>query len=215
MIKYFLIFFMVAAACVIGILGFRGDTFRHTPYRLFPDMDEQDKLKGQKPDPFFADGVGSRPVVPGTKVHAADESPYSIEFGAGRTGYYYDGKFDDYYGTGLPEELELDEKSAEAFLYRGQERYGIYCAVCHGEAGDGAGITSKYGIAGIANLHAPNYAAETYPDGQLYDVITNGKGNMSGYGYNIPVRDRWAIVAYIRAMQNAKNIPLKEVSLTE
>jgi len=112
----------------------------------------------------------------------------------------------------MPKELKLTEESAETFLYRGKERYGIYCAVCHGEAGDGAGVTSKYGIAGIANLHAPNFASDQYADGRLYDVITNGKGNMGAYGYNIPVNDRWAIVAYVRALQNAKNIPLKEVS---
>lgn len=215
MIKYFLITFAILCALVIGIFGFRGDKFRDTPYRLFPDMEVNDKLKSQKPSEFFADGVGSRPRVPGTIVHGADDSIYPVEFGEGRDGYYYDGKFGDFYGTGMPDELKLTTDDAEAFLNRGQERYGIYCAVCHGEAGDGNGVTSKYGIAGIANLHAPNFSAAEYPDGQLYDVITNGKGNMGAYKANIPVRDRWAIVAYIRAMQNAKNIPLKEVSLTK
>ena len=109
-------------------------------------------------------------------------------------------------------ELKLNADSAEAFLRRGEERYGIYCAVCHGAAGDGAGVTSQYGIAGIANFHAPTFGSSAYPDGRMYDVITNGKGNMSGYGYNIPVQDRWAIVAYVRALQNAKNLPLSEIS---
>lgn len=212
MIKYFLIIFTIVAVFIMGAFGFRGQKFRHTPNRLFPDMEVNDKLKSQKPDEFFKDGVGSRPPVPGTIVQSADESLYSIEFGEGRDGYYYSGKFGDYYGSGLPEELKLDADTAEAFLLRGQERYQIYCSVCHGVAGDGNGVTSKYGIAGIANLHAPNYAAGAYPDGRLYDVITNGKGNMSGYGYNIPVNDRWAIVSYIRAMQNAKSIPLADVS---
>jgi len=117
-----------------------------------------------------------------------------------------------FFGSGMPEELDLKPENTEAFLARGEERYGIFCAVCHGEAGDGNGITSKYGIAGIANLHAPNFASEQYPDGRLFDVITNGKGNMGGYGYNIPVRDRWAIVSYIRNMQNAKNIPIKALT---
>lgn len=215
MIRYFLIIFTILAVLVMGIFGFRGRKFRDTPVRLIPDMEVNDKLKAQQPSAFFEDGVGSRPMVPGTIVHAADESIYPIEFGEGRDGYYYNGRFGDFYGNGLPKELELNSENAEAFLNRGQERYGIYCAVCHGEAGDGAGITSKYGIAGIANLHAPNYARDQFPDGRLYDVITNGKGNMGAYGYNIPVRDRWAIVSYVRALQNAKNIPLSEVKTAE
>lgn len=215
MIKYFLIIFTIVAVLVMGIFGFRGRKFRDTPVQIFPDMDVTDKLKSQKPDEFFADGVGSRPPVPGTIIHSSDESIYPLEFGEGREGYYYDGKFGDYFGSGMPEELRLKPKNVEAFLARGEERYGIYCSVCHGVAGDGNGITSKYGIVGIANFHAPNYKSDQYPDGRLYDVITNGKGNMGGYGYNIPVRDRWAIVAYIRNMQNAKNIPLKEATLTK
>ena len=212
MIRYFLIFFTIIALLLMGILGFRGHRFRDTPVRLFPDMEDTDKLKSQKPDDFFADGVGSRPTVPGTVIHATDSSIYSIEFSDGRDGYYYDGQFGDFFGTGMPEELALNEENAQAFLNRGQERYKIYCSVCHGIAGDGAGITSKYGIVGIANLQAPNYFSDVYPDGRLYDVISNGKGNMGAYGYNIPVRDRWAVVAYVRAMQNAKSIPLTEVS---
>lgn len=215
MIKYFLIIFTIFAVLIMGILGFRGNKFRDTPLEIFPDMDHNDRVNSQTTSDFFADGVGSRQPVPGTIVHAADESIYPIEYSAGREGYYYQGKFGDFYGKGMPAELKLTADNADAFLARGQERYGIYCAVCHGESGDGAGVTSKYGIAGIANLHAPNFSAADYPDGRLFDVISNGKGNMSGYGYNIPVNDRWAIVAYIRAMQNAKNIPLTEVSASE
>ncbi len=212
MIKTFLIVFTIFAIFMMGVFGFRGGKSRDTPVRLFPDMDVMDKVKSQKPSDLFKDGVGSRPMVPGTIVHSADDSLYSIEFGEGREGYYYTGMFGDYYGQGMPEELKLTSESADAFLLRGKERYGIYCAVCHGDAGDGAGVTSKYGIAGIANFHAPNFATDQYADGRMYDVITNGKGNMGGYGYNIPVTDRWAIVAYVRALQNAKSIPLKEVS---
>ena len=212
MIKTFLIIFTIFVVFVMAVFGFRGRKVRDTPVRLLPDMEVMDKVLSQSDSQIFKDGAGSRPVVPGAVVHSADESLYSIEFGEGREGYYYDGKFGDYYGTGMPKELALDEESAQAFLNRGQGRYEIYCAVCHGEAGDGAGVTSKYGIAGIANFHAPNFKSDVYADGRLYDVITNGKGNMSGYGYNIPVRDRWAIVGYIRALQNAKSIPLKELS---
>ena len=212
MIKTFLIVFSCFAVFMMGVFGFKDNKFRDTPIRLFPDMDEMDRVNSQSPSDLFENGRGSRPLVPGTVVNSSDESLYSLDFGAGRVGYYYTGRFEDFYGKGLPKELKLNEKSAEAFLNRGQERYGIYCAVCHGETGNGEGVTSKYGIVGIANLHAPNYAADQYPEGRLYDVITNGKGNMSGYGYNIPVDDRWAIVAYVRALQNAKSIPSEELS---
>jgi len=100
--------------------------------------------------------------------------------------------------------LKLTNDTAAELIRRGKERFGIYCAVCHGASGDGQGMTGQYGVPGIANLQLPTFNSETYPDGRLFNTITNGKGMMSGYGYNIPIRDRWAIVAYVRALQAAK-----------
>ncbi len=200
--KYFFLAYALIAVLFIGLNGFRGDKSSKPPIRLFPDMDEQDKVKGQRPSDFFRDGFGSRKPVAGTIPHSSDDGVFPVEFGEGREGYYYTGRFGDFYGKGMPEELQLTEDNAEAFLRRGEERFGIYCAVCHGESGNGKGTISNYGLAGIANLY--DYPAESYPNGRLYDVISHGKGNMSGYGYNIPVRDRWAIVAYVRALQASK-----------
>ena len=94
-------------------------------------------------------------------------------------------------------------------IRRGGERYGIYCAVCHGASGDGNGITAAYGVPVAANPNAKLNAIspETYPDGRLFEVITAGNGQMGGYGANIPVRDRWAIIAWIRTLQAAKAPP--------
>jgi mono/diheme cytochrome c family protein len=208
--RYFFLAYALIALLVVGIFGLRGQKFSKPPVRIFPDMDEQDKLKAQKPDPFFADGHGGRLPVSQTQPRGFNpEGAQSIggipeyEFG-GQTGYYYTGHVGDYYGNGMPEELSLTQENASELIHRGKERYGIYCAVCHGASGDGQGVTANYGVPGIANLQLPAFHAETYPDGRLFNTITNGKGMMSGYGYNIPVRDRWAIVAYVRALQAAK-----------
>jgi len=211
--RYFFLVYALIALIVVGIFGFRGQHFSKPPVRIFPDMDEQDKLKAQKPDPFFADGHGGRLPVTGTQPRGFNEEGApeiggipEYEFG-GQPTYYYSGHVGDYFGTGMPEELGLTEENAAAFIKRGQERFGIYCAVCHGSSGDGLGITSNYGIPGIANLHLDPFKRAAYPDGRLFNTITNGKGNMSGYGYNIPVRDRWAIIAYVRTLQAAKAAP--------
>ena len=207
--RYFFVIYALIALLVIGIGGFRGQKFSKAPIRIFNDMDEQDKIRAQKPDAFFADGHGSRMPIAQTQPRGLNEDGITTlggipeyEFG-GQPGYYYTGHVGDYFGSGMPEELKLDETEAAALIHRGQERFNIYCAVCHGKSGDGQGMTSKYEVPGIANFHEDRFKA-AYPDGRLFETITNGKGMMGAYGYNIPVRDRWAIIAYIRALQLAK-----------
>ena len=208
--RYFFLIYALIAVLVVGIGGFRGQHFTKPPVQVFPDMDEQDKLKAQAPSTFFADRQGARLPVAETQPRGFNPEGDSLiggipeyEFG-GQAGYYFSGHVGDYFGTGMPEELELNPDTAAALIRRGEERYGIYCAVCHGASGDGLGVTSRYGVPGIANLHLDPFKAASYPDGRMYEVITNGKGMMSGYGATIAVRDRWAIVAYVRTLQAAK-----------
>lgn len=210
--RYFFLAYALIALLVVGIFGLRGQKFTKPPVRIFPDMDEQDKLKAQKPSGFFADGLGSRLPIAQTQPRGFNPEGERViggipehEFG-GQSGYYYTGHIGDFYGNGMPEELGLTPENTTELIQRGKERYGIYCAVCHGGSGDGNGITANYGVPVAANPNSKLNALtqESYPDGRLYEVITNGKGLMGGYGYNIPVRDRWAIVAYIHTLQAAK-----------
>jgi mono/diheme cytochrome c family protein len=98
---------------------------------------------------------------------------------------------------------------SEELLQRGQQRYGIYCTPCHGIQGDGLGMVALRGM-----KHPPSFHQDRLrqvPNGYLYDVITNGFGAMYGYSAQIPPRDRWAIVAYLRALQLSRNVPVGQL----
>jgi len=206
MLKYFFLVYAFIAILVVGIMGFRGQKTSQRPMEIFPDMDRQDKILGQSTNDFFSNGHGAQEPVAGTVPHSTDDGEFSLEFGEGKVGYYYTGELDGAFGNGMPEELELDAEKTQALLRRGEERYGIYCAICHGDDGAGKGVVGVH--MGNANVTVANIASgfkqAEYPDGELYKTITHGKGLMGGYGSNIPVPDRWAIVAYVRAMQSAK-----------
>ena len=124
--RYFFLAYAIIALLVVGLLGFRGQKFTKPPIRVFPDMDEQDKLKAQRPDPFFADGHGARLPVADTQPRGFNEEGArniggvpEYEFG-GQTGYYYSGHVGDYYGSGMPEELELTSDNTLGLIRRGQ-----------------------------------------------------------------------------------------------
>lgn len=201
--KYFFLTLIALSVLVVGVFGLRGDKFSQAPIEVFPDMDDQDKLKAQKPDSFFKNGMGPRHPVLGTVPNHSDSGVMPLEFGAGRSGYYFDGKRNGTFGNGLPEDLALvEEADMVGLLARGDDMYGVHCAICHGSAGDGKGVAAHHlGKAGalVPSLHA--FPQESHPDGYIYEVISNGKGLMGGYKHNLPVRDRWAIVSYLRALQ--------------
>lgn len=210
--KYFFLSITFLAIIVVSAAGFRGGKSELPPLEIFPDMDNQAKVKFQAASGFFADGNGARLPVAHTvpmgfelpsKAAADGAKPPRFGFSNG-TDYYNTGKFGDFYGDGIPSEVGVDA----ALIERGHQRYDIYCAVCHGASGNGKGVTSKYGILNAFNFHQPGIAdpsnvAAYRPDGMMFETITQGKGLMGPYGGNIPVRDRWAIVAYIRALQAA------------
>lgn len=201
--RYFFLAYALIIVMVISLFGFRGQLFSGTPLQIFPDMDTQDKVKTQSVSSFFADGMGSRKPVPGTLPRGFEPDGSGVSFGNSES-YYHTGKLGDAYGNGMPGELGLTDENIPAFLRRGQERYKISCMPCHGEAGDGKGTVAVVGKIPAADLMA--FAQANYSDGLMFKAITEGKGLMKGYGYNIPVKDRWAIIAYIRTMQAARKV---------
>jgi mono/diheme cytochrome c family protein len=207
-LSYFFIALALVIFGVFTIAGFRGDHFQKPPFEIFPDMNYQDKVKDQQPSSFFADGAASRPPIPGT---VAEEMP-------GKNDYWATGKWDDtHWGTGIPIHDAIDGARPlqidEANMARGRERFNISCKDCHGIAGDGKGITSKYGLVGAANYHSDMF--RDMSDGEIFNTISNGKGQMLGYGYNVTIDDRWRIVMYIRALQRSQYATLDDATPDE
>jgi len=210
--RFFFLAVLLAAALVVGMFGFRGHKFSGTPVELFPDMDRQAKVGPQSDALFFSDGVGARLPVAGTLPVGYSIPDEPVVDGAAiidgfslPDSYFNSGRIGEYFGDGLPEELTVDS----ALLARGMQRYGIYCAICHGDSGDGEGVLANFGnMRPIANLHQPQFTdatrADYRPDGEVFEVITNGRARMGAYGSAIPAADRWAIIAYLRALQAAQ-----------
>ena len=223
--KYFFITFSGVILLVLLTAGLRGRHSPGRPFEFFPDMVRQSKVKPQSTSGFFADGIGPRRPVDGTvpmgfeppttlvSAQIADEAagkripqPSGLTFSDGPD-YYSTGMIGDQWGTGIPFEV------TPTLLEKGKERFTINCQVCHGATGGGNGVTSKYGLANIANYHLDKYLKMA--DGEIFYTITNGHNSMNGYGANISVRDRWAIVCYIRALQRAQNVKLDELPPAE
>jgi mono/diheme cytochrome c family protein len=194
--RYFLLLFFSAALLVILIAGRRGDHSRVTPIEVFPDMNRQLKLRPMQPNGFFANGISSQlppaNTVARTKpIESADGPVYAFQDTPVFTGHV----------PGTTNYVETNPLPiTDSLLHRGQQRFTIYCTPCHGQLGEGNGITKKIGaMAVVANLHDKRIVELT--DGEVFNTVTYGKGNMQGYGPQIPVEDRWAIIAYLRALQ--------------
>lgn len=171
-----------------------------TRYDPVPDMDHQRKFKTQTVHPQFADGRSMRPPAPGTMALADYHT--DDHFHRGVTGGEWAATFPVAVDTTLME--------------RGRERYDIYCATCHGITGDGNGITSVKALDLEEGTWIPptSYHSDRIRDmahGQIFNTITYGVRNMAPYGPQIPAADRWAIIAYLRALQRAQNSTLDDV----
>lgn len=199
--RYLLLTF---AALALALTGCRGMESEDPPVHLNQDMDFQERFDAQEANPFFADNAAMRKPVSGTVPRGLLRENSALH-------------------TGRTEDGVLVETTpisvSEAVVRRGKERYDIYCSVCHGLAGDGEGIimTGDYGYTPAPTFHADRLRNQE-PDGHFFDVISNGVRSMPGYASQIAVRDRWAIVTYIRALQrsqNASESDLPESALVE
>jgi cytochrome c5 len=193
--KYFLLPFLVIVVVGIAIAGKRGDTSRRTPIEVFPDMDRQLKLRPMEPNAFFENRLSSQPHPAGT---IARSTP--IATAAGSVMPFEDKPVITGRVTGTTNFVELNPMVINAeFLARGKRQYNIYCAPCHSQQADGNGITKKYGMAATANLQDKRIVLMA--DGEIFNTVTHGKGLMQGYAAQLSVADRWAVIAYLRALQ--------------
>jgi mono/diheme cytochrome c family protein len=170
----------------LGLLALAGTGCRQ-------DMHDQPKYKAYRASTFFGDERSARPLLEDTVARGQlreDEA-------------YFTGR----QGTAAVDVLPVPV--TPALLRRGQERYGIYCTPCHGQIGRGDGMVVQRGYRRPPSFHIDRLRNET--PGYIYDVITKGFGAMPDYATQVPVADRWAIVAYIRVLQLSENARLADV----
>jgi mono/diheme cytochrome c family protein len=185
-------------------------------------MADQPAYRPLEPSQFFKDGMSARPLVPGTVPRGHLRSDTHL-FGGKRKFTPEEARAAALVAAGNQNILAvlglaaLQETDVDTFpfpvaaevLKRGQERYTIFCAVCHDAVGSGNGKIVQRGYTAPPSYHIPRL--RDAPVGHFYEVITKGYGSMPDYRAQVPPRDRWAIIAYIRALQLSQHAPLKDL----
>ena len=201
--------FPVLVAALVAVLGWRGQLSTRPPIQIFDDMVDQPRYHTQGSSRFFADGRSERTPPLGTVAFGGAD--YFSDAGSPRQNpdflqaddAYYRGKKGTEWVKRSPVKTDMN------LLLRGQQRYGVHCAACHGATGAGNGITTQYGLVGVATYHDDRLRAMA--DGEIFNTITNGKGVMMAYSHQVPLADRWAIIAYVRALQRSQKATLDDV----
>ena len=215
---FFLVFALVTIAW-LAVFGFRGQKSTKPEIEIFPDMVRQPKVRAQSELGFYIDQRGARRPVEGTvpmgfempmpndagkAVDQAGEIAMHAHLGFSEgTDYYNTGKMGTNWGTGIPMKVN------PAFMQRGQQRFNINCAICHGPLAAGDGIVKQYGLATVVTLQDDRI--RNMADGEIFNTITHGKNTMMAYGPRITVPDRWAIIAYLRALQRSQHATAADV----
>jgi len=193
---------------LISILGFRGDFSKNTPLEVFPDMDRQAKFKTQTANSFFEDGSADRLPVRGTVLRGTainKDNVFSSSPSYPTTDFITGKNNNSEWVKWVPPHVSLNM----ATMRLGKEKYDIHCSACHGEYGNGLGVLSQFGL-NPRNLADPSNSgtylesAGAWTDGQLYNAISNGSasGIMLGLKDRLSPDERWAIVLYLRALQD-------------
>ena len=156
-------------------------------------MADQPHQRPLEPSNFFDDGMASRPVEPGTVARAGKE----------QNGLRFHSKVDGKLVDTFPFEVTME------VLARGQERYEIFCSPCHDRLGTGQGMIVRRGFTPARSFHDPRLRHA--PAGHFFEVITQGFGQMPSYANQLSEQDRWAVIAYIRALQFSRNVRLDQL----
>jgi mono/diheme cytochrome c family protein len=188
---------LFVCVALVSILGFRGTKSTKPPLDIFPEwafpsMEFQPRPRPQGESKFFGDGRADRVPPQHTVARGMLRDDDALFAGKDTAGAF---------AKGFPAKITVDVK----FLERGRERYTIYCQPCHGAAGDGQGITVKYGMGTVAangNYHSDRL--RNMPEGEIFHVITNGRNTMLPYADKLTPEERWAVVGYVRALQRAQ-----------
>lgn len=176
---------LALAAAMLSLVGCR------------QEMRSDARLKPFQETPFFADRNSSRPLVSGV-----------VPRGEARTDdFFYTGEIDGHLVRGFPAPVSMEQ------LQKGRERYNIYCAVCHGFTGTGDGMIVQRGFPQPPSFHEQRL--RDAPEGHFFYVITHGYGSMFSYAARIEAAERWAIIAYIRALQLARNAKASDLPAEE
>lgn len=192
---YLILFFVVVLA--VSILGFRGSLSTRTPLEIFPDMDHQAKYKPQAESAFFADGRADRSTPVGAVAFGRTSAAPDAAFLKADPALFAGKNAKGEWMAGFPSTVTVDAQ----FLEHGKDRYTIFCAPCHGALGDGNGITKQYGMGATPTYHDDRLRKMN--EGEIFNTITHGKGNMLSYADKLSAEDRWAVIAYTRALQRA------------
>jgi len=207
--RYFYAIFALICILTVSILGIRGTKFSKTPLYIFPDMDWQSKYLPQRGNTFFKDKRNDRPVVPGTVMRGYSSETKKVfsedyAYAEATNPALYSGK--DETGDWLKNfPIEVTHELMEL----GQKKYTIFCQVCHGASGNGQGITRSYGMIATASYHDDRLRDMAV--GEIFNTITHGKGQMNSYADKLSPEERWAVIAYVRALQKSQNAKIEDV----
>lgn len=189
-----------SALVMLVLSGCQGMISKSPPIHLNPNMDQQDRLDAQEPSPRLDDGTlvwkdnrAERPAPSGTVAVGQLEGD----------DFFDRGMIDGQFASTTPMAVDA------ALLERGESRYGIYCVPCHDSAGSGRGTVATRGLVPPPTFHQDRI--RQMPVGQIFDVITQGARTMPSYAPQIPTEDRWAIAAYVRALQLSQHATLDQV----